>query len=183
VSKNPNSAQAHLVLAYQYLTAEHADAALQQLRIVSTLQPKDSLTPQLIQQLEHKENVAAAGSGATQPAGATNAATAAAQPQPAAPAGKEGKLEGTWTAQPSSDTKITLSFESAGRFTWRVDRQGKAQTFAGKLSHENGILTLVQDQNSITMVGNVQWSDETHFIFKIVGGGAGDPGLSFTKAT
>jgi hypothetical protein len=42
---------------------------------------------------------------------------------------------------------------------------------------------LVQDQNNNTMVGNVRWTDETHFSFKVMGGGPGDPGLSFSKAS
>jgi len=42
--QNPNSAPAHFVLAYEYLTIEHADTAVKQLKIVSTLQPKDTLS-------------------------------------------------------------------------------------------------------------------------------------------
>src|SRR5262249_39811324 len=115
------------------------------------------------------------GTGAGQTSSSAAATTAAASP------GKEGKKEGSWVAKPSSDTKITVSFESDGRFAWKVERQGKSQRFAGKSSYENGILTLVQDQTNNTLVGNAQWSDETHFVFKIVGGGTGDPGLSFAK--
>ena len=98
-----------------------------------------------------------------------------------APAGKAGKLEGTWTAQPSPDTTITVTFQDKGHFTWKVTRQGKDQQFNGTSSYENGILTLVQDQNNNAMVGNVTWKDETHFTFKVMGGGTTDPGLSFTK--
>jgi len=179
--QNPNSAPAHFVLAYEYLTIEHADTAVKQLKIVSTLQPKDTLSVQLIQQLEHPQQQAAAtgvGPGQT-PAPAPPPVQAA----DTAPAGKEGKMEGAWTAQPSNEMKITVSFQGEGRFTWNVDRQGKAQQFAGKSSYENGILTLVQDQNNNTMVGNVRWTDETHFNFKVMGGGPGDPGLSFTKSS
>jgi tetratricopeptide (TPR) repeat protein len=178
--QNPKSAPAHFVLAYQYLTIEHADAAVQQLKIVSTLQPKDTLSVQLIQQLEHKDQQASAtGVGP----GQTPAAAPPVQAADTAPAGKEGKMEGSWTAQPNNDMKITVGFLGEGRFTWNVDRQGKAQQFAGKSSYENGILTLVQDQNNNTMVGNVHWTDETHFNFKVMGGGPGDPGLSFTKSS
>ncbi len=91
-------------------------------------------------------------------------------------------MEGTWTASPKEDTTITLTFEGDGRFTWKVTRQGKTQEFKGKSSYENDLLTLVQDQNNSTMVGNVAWSDETHMKFKVLGAGPGDPGLSFTKS-
>ena len=42
-------------------------------------------------------------------------------------------------------------------------RQGKEQQFAGKSSYENGILTMVQNQNNNTMVGNVNWTDDISF--------------------
>jgi hypothetical protein len=32
------------------------------------------------------------------------------------------------------------------------------------------------------MVGNVSWTDESHFHFKVPGGGADEPGLTFSKA-
>jgi tetratricopeptide (TPR) repeat protein len=180
VQGNQNSAPAHFVLAYHYLTEEHADAAIRQLKIVSTLQPKDTLSAQLIAQLEHKEQPAAAGGSEN---GQTPAATAPAQTAATTSSGKEGKLDGTWTAKPTTDTTITLSVQSDGRFSWSVDRQGKNQQFAGKSSYENGILTLVQDQSNNTMVGNVEWTDETHFHFKVPGGGPDDPGLSFARTS
>ena len=102
-------------------------------------------------------------------------------PASTAPPGKEGKLEGTWTAQPATDVKITVTLSDDGRFTWKVEPAGKGQQFGGKSSYENGILTLVQDQNNNAMVGNVTWQDETHFTFKVVGGTADDPGLSFVQ--
>jgi len=178
-TQNPNSAAAHFVLAYQYLTTEHADAAVRHLKMVAALLPKDTLSAQLIQQLEHKDQQASATGGS--PAQTLTAAAPAVEAADTAPAGKEGKVEGTWSAQPSNDMKITVSFQGDGRFTWKVDRQGKSQQFEGKSSYENGILTLVQDQNNNTMVGNVHWTDETHFNFKVMGGGPGDPGLSFTR--
>ena len=64
-----------------------------------------------------------------------------------------------------------------------MTRQGKDQQFSGTSSYENGILTLVQEQNNNAMVGNVVWKDATHFTFKVLGGGPTDPGLSFTKAS
>ena len=77
--------------------------------------------------------------------------------------------------------KINLKIQRDSRFTWTVSRAGKDQSFTGKISYENGILTLVQDQNTNTMVGNVNWSDPSRFTFKVIGGGPGDPGLSFAK--
>jgi len=148
------------------------------LKIVATLQPKDQLTTQLLQQLEQSQKPASASDTAqTAPPLATTSLTA----NPA-PSSFEGKLEGSWTAQPSTGTTITVSFQDKGQFLWKVSRQGKDQQFAGNSSYENGLLTLIQDQNNNTMVGHVTWKDETHFIFKVIGAGADDPGLSFVKS-
>lgn len=164
------------MLAYHYLTQGHAEAAVRQFEIVNKLQPKDQLTAQLIQQLQHTEQ-GRAGTGTTT---APTTPAAVANNTPSAPA---GTLEGTWTAQPAADTTITVMFIDKGHFTWKVTHQGKDQQFNGTLSYENGILTLVQDQNSNAMVGNVNWQDATHFTFKVLGGGTTDPGLSFAKSS
>jgi tetratricopeptide (TPR) repeat protein len=181
-TQNPQSAPAHFVLAYHYLTEEYADAAVRRFKLVTALQPKDALSAQLIQQLEHPLQQAAA-TGLAQPEGSTAAAPAVQTVADTAPTGNAGKIEGTWTAQPSIDMNIGVTFREGGRFTWKVSRQGQDQQFQGKSSNENGILTLVQDQNNNTIMGKLHWTDETHFVFKVMGAGSGDPGLSFTKTS
>jgi tetratricopeptide (TPR) repeat protein len=178
-SQNPQSAPARFVLAYQYLTQGHAEAAVRQLQIVTSLQPKDQLAAQLVQQLQKTDQTAAATDLAQggQPGPAATTAAAA-----NTPAGVAGKLEGSWTAQPAPDTNITVTLEDKGHFVWKVSRQGKDQQFEGTSSFENGILTLVQNQNNNAMVGNLIWKDENHFTFKVVGAGPTDPGLSFKKS-
>ena len=111
--QSPKSAAAHFVLAYQYLTAEHADAAVRQLKIVTALQPKDTLSAQLIQQLEHPQQQAGSANRRCCPAGDRRAPLRRpGQAADTAPAGKEGKIEGTWTAQPNNDMKITIALQS-----------------------------------------------------------------------
>jgi hypothetical protein len=180
-NKNPKSAAADFVLAYQYLTQEHTDAAIRELKLVTKLQPNDTLSAQLLQQLEHAQKASAGGQVAQgQPAQPPPAPATASTATPAAPL---GKLDGTWVAQPGKDVRIDLAFQSDGNFTWNVGRAGKEQKFGGKSSYENGILTLVQDQNNNTMVGNVTWVDPTHFTFKVIAGPPNDPGLSFVKSS
>jgi len=190
-TQNPNAAPPRFVLAYQYLTEGFPDAASRQLKNVVVLQPKDQLSSQLMQQLEQKEQpapgsdlgTAASTAPATAPpASAAPASAPAAEPAPA-PSVKAGDLAGTWTAQPTADTIITLTFPDKARFAWKVARQGKEQQFEGTSTYDNGILTMVQQQNnSNVMVGNVTWKDDDHFTFKVMGGGPNDPGLSFTKS-
>ena len=94
--------------------------------------------------------------------------------------GREGRLEGTWTAQADKDTTISVTFPDASHFTWTVNHQGQSRQLQGKLTYGNGILTMAQDQGP-AIVGNTTWTDETHFRFKVPGAGPDDPGLTFTK--
>ncbi len=95
--------------------------------------------------------------------------------------GREGRFEGTFSAQPEQDTTITLTFPDHGRFHWKVTHKGQDRQIEGKMTSGNGLLTLAQEQGP-PMVGNVTWQDESHFSFKVPGGGPDDPGLSFAKS-
>ena len=129
----------------------------------------------MIQQLQHTDQLR--GRRPTQrPGGVGPGHDGPPSPPTLPPRQPAGKLEGTWTAQPSPDTTITVTFHDKGHFTWKVTRQGKDQQFSGTSSYENGILTLVQDQNNNAMVGNVIWKDENHFTFKVHGRRAHRPG-------
>jgi tetratricopeptide (TPR) repeat protein len=180
-SAQTQSAAARFVLGYHYLTEGHAEAAVRQFKYELTLQPKDQLSAQLVHQLQHTDQTAAAS--VLTPASATTStepATGAAASVP--PAGPRGKLEGSWAAQPSPDATISVNFLDKGHFTWKVSRKGKDQQFSGTSTYENGILTLVQEKDSNAMVGNVTWMDVARFNFKVVGAMPSDPGLTFSKA-
>ena len=176
--QNPQAAAPRFVLAYHYMTQGNIDAAVRQYQIVSKLQPKDQLAAQLVAQLQKTDQTA--GATETSP-GLLPTQTAATTPAAPANTGTPGTLPGTWSAQPSSDTAITLTVQDEKRFTWKVSHQGKEQQFGGTYTFENGILTLVQDDNKGVMVGNVSWQDPTHYNFKVMGAAPNDPGLSFTK--
>ena len=183
VGQSPQSAPAHLVLAYHYLTQGHADAAVAQLREASRLQPKDTVSAQLLRQLEPPAQGPAASAATPAPPPARAAAQPA--PPPAAAPGKEGTLEGTWTASPGPGIQITLTFPDSGHFAWKVSDQGKTHEFQGDRTYGSGILTLAQSGQTTgqpPMVGRLTWTDETHFTFKIMTGPPNDPGLSFIKS-
>jgi hypothetical protein len=129
----------------------------------------------LIQQIE-----ATRPSALSAPVQTQNLPAVASSPPATALPVKEGRLEGTWTAQPDQDTTITLAFVDQDRFTWQVTHQGQSRQLKGKRVYGSGLLTLAQDQGA-PMVGNITWRDETHFTFKVPGGGPDDPGLTFSK--
>jgi tetratricopeptide (TPR) repeat protein len=177
--QNPDRAPGHFVLAYHYLTQEHADAALHQFKQVSSREPSDVVSAQMIYRLLHPQ----------QQPGATvlaNTARSTANPREVqtleiADAAKQGKIEGSWTAQHGPDLTIEVAFEPGGRYSWKVSRQGKDEHFQGKSSNRDRILTLVEDQNNNKTEGYLRSIDETHFVFTVMGAGTGDPGLSFAK--
>ena len=167
------------MLAYHYLTQGHADAALHQFKLVTSLQPNDAVSAQMIYRLEHpQQQQGAAGLAST--AGST-AASREFRTAHMPDAAKQGKIEGSWTAQPGPDLNIEVAFQAGGSYSWKVSRPGKDQNFQGKSSNKNGILTLVEDQTNNKLVGYLHWTDDTHFVFTVKGAGSADPGLSFAK--
>ena len=194
VQQSPQSAAARFVLAYHYITQGHIDAGVKELREVVRFQPKDAVSAQLLSQIDRATQGPAPGQAAAAPPAAGHVpptlqqpGTPAlpSQPPPAAAPGREGKLEGTWTANPSPGAQITLSFPDSNHFDWKISDQGKTHEFQGDRTYGNGILTLAQTGQSAgqpPMVGRVTWTDETHFNFKVFTGPPDDPGLSFSKS-
>jgi tetratricopeptide (TPR) repeat protein len=178
---NPRSASAHFVLAYLYLTQGNTDVAVDQLKRVAALQPKDTVAARLLEQLDKTNTPAAAGVVGQPPPHAPAPGLAPTAQAVQSPLANEGRLEGTWTAQPDPETTITFNFLGQGRFTWKVTDKGVDRLIEGKLISGNGLLTLAQD-NGALIVGNIGWSDETHFAFKVPGAGPDDHGLNFTKS-
>jgi hypothetical protein len=172
---HPDAAAPRFVLAYLYLTAGQNDAAADQLKIVTRLQPEDRVSAQILQSITKAQ---AAGS-----APVANATTPAGTTRPPAESAPGGKLEGTWTAQPDKSTTITLGIAADGKFTWKVSSKGQSHQLAGRSSADDGILTLVQAEGGPPMVGQSKWRDSDHFTFQALGGGPGDPGLSFTRSS
>ena len=164
IDKNPKSANARFVLAYQYLCEGHDDNAVAQLKQVVKLQPGDTLSAQLVARL--------------QPAGGTPPT-----PSRSAPAGSpavEGKLSGKWTAK---DANIALAIQDDGRFTWATSGPGRPPTtIAGTSSFADGTLTLAdQKGQNGALTGNVVWQDADHFNFRLAGAPSTDPGLNFAR--
>ena len=182
-----DQAAPRFVLAYHYLAQGHEDAAMSELKSVVRNQPSDQLSAALLTQLEKKNGLAptvvvpAAGAA---PTGAQAAADAlkAGGDAPNAASTKQFPILGTWQAQPNPDTTITLEVKEGGSFTWGVAQKGKPRTISGSSTlGQTGVLTLAGQGEAGLMVGQVVWTDESHFNFKAVGGAADDQGLNFSK--
>ncbi|SIO45444.1 Tetratricopeptide repeat-containing protein [Singulisphaera sp. GP187] len=167
-SRELNSAPSRFVLAYQYLTAGHNDAAIAILRQVIQLKPDDKLSAQLLAQLAPSKS----NTDTTQPVSQPEAVDTA------LPAG--ATIEGSWKANPSADIAINLTIRPGGTFNWSVDQKGQKREFGGTSTFGDGILTLAQEQGP-AMVGRVSWTDPSHITFHVVGDGPETPGLTFSK--
>jgi tetratricopeptide (TPR) repeat protein len=172
VRANPQSAPAHFVVGYHYLTQGHNDAAAKQFEDAARLQPSDKLSAQLAAQLQPPASQPPSSDGAAPPT-----ATASADSAP------QGKLAGRWTATPAQDARVALSIMDNGDFTWAVTSTGKpAKTITGKSTYANGVLTLAgQDGQLGALAGQVAWQDDNHMTFRVLGAPQDDPGLKFER--
>jgi hypothetical protein len=160
VRANPRSAKAKFVLAYQYISQGHQEAAITPLKAVVSLQPNDGISAQLLEKL--------------QPPGSVAVLT-----QPVDP----GKLPGVWVAQAPQNATITLTISDDTNFTWAFAAPGKPPvTIGGNYTLADGVLTLSsKDTPGGPLAGQVASTDDRHLSFKAVGAPKGDPGLQFVR--
>ncbi len=193
---NPQAASARFLLASLYMTQGSNDAAAGILKQVVSLQPRDTLSSQLLAALtsaastpdqgtpsaptapaQQPETQTGAAPGAT-----TNAPTDGNPPDgPPLPAGPvPAKLAGVWSASPAKDVAIALTIDAGKGFTWKVTDRGQTRQFQGQATFDNDVLALVPPDMP-PMVGSVKWDDDSHFRFKAIGAPPDDPGLVFGK--
>ena len=174
IRANPQSAPAHFVAGYHYLTQGHNDAAAKQFEQAAGLQPSDKLSAQLAAQLQPPASQQPSSDGAAPPT-----ATASAESAP------QGKLAGRWAATPAKDARVGLAINDDGNFTWTVTSSGQpAKTITGKSTFANGVLTLAgQDGQVGALAGQVAWQDDNHMTFRVLGAPQDDPGLKFETLT
>ena len=88
------------------------------------------------------------------------------------------------TAGPDDQTTITLELKPDDTFTWTVAREGqaadKATVIEGTAADGKGVLTL-NSKESGALVGQVTWTDENEFTFRLLGSPEEDPGLTFQR--
>ena len=160
VKANPQSASGHFVLGYHYVTQGHNEAAAKQFGQAAGLKPEDTLSAQLAAQLQPPASLPPSSAGAA-PAPATASAESVSQ----------GKLAGSWAATPAKDSRVALTLQDDGNFTWAVTTPGKpAMTITGKSTFANGVLTLADQNNQNgALVGQVAWQDDNHMTFRVLG--------------
>ncbi len=161
IKANPQSAAAHFVVGYHYLTQGHNVDAANQFEKAAGLQPSDKLSAQLAAQLQPPASQPSTIDTATAP----STATASAVPAP------PGNLAGRWAATPAKDARVALAIKDDGNFTWAVTTPGQPdKTIAGKSTYANGVLTLAGSDGQLgALAGQVAWQDDNHMTFRLRG--------------
>ena len=157
---NPQAASARFVLAALYMTQGSNDAAAGILKQVVALQPRDTLSAQLLAALtatpagRSGPAVAAAAAPPTEAAAPARRTSPRRRPAaercpdapadgPALPTGPvPAKLVGAWTASPAKDVTISLAFDQGKGFTWKVTDRGQSRQFQGQATFDNDVLAL-----------------------------------------
>jgi tetratricopeptide (TPR) repeat protein len=177
--QNPNDPAARFALAYLYTCQGSTDAAEREFGEAAKLMPNDPLVKRLAKinstPAETAPPTEPPSAGATTPdASAAAAAAAAANWKP------EHPIVGTFKASPNADTQIVLTRNADDTFTWNVTMKGKTTALKGHSTYQSDVLALEQE-NGPPLAGKVTWDGADKFNFRLVGNGADDPGLNFSK--
>lgn len=65
-------------------------------------------------------------------------------------------------------------------YSWKFTKSGKVQSYTGECTIADGLLILTQNGSPV-MIGQVTFSDASHFNFKLTGENPADPGLAFSR--
>jgi tetratricopeptide (TPR) repeat protein len=168
--RDPNAAAPRFVLAYHYLAAGHNDAAVAQLKALTTLEPGDRVARRLLASLT-----------GTLPA-PPEPTTTRAVPDRDGAAGRPPSVDlvGHWRGERDGST-FDLSLDGRGRFVWQAARDGKATaTVSGAYALSGDTLTLKAEDRSPLRASVTELSPDS-FRLKTVGDIPGDPGLGFRR--
>ncbi len=162
---HPDEADAAFLLAYEYMTMGSTDGAIAELKQVVKINPKDTLSQQLLTSL-------------TTPADATPPTP----DEPAAPSTPvtAAQLAGDWKYQRADGDSIELDIADGSKYTWSYTHQGKTESHSGTYSVADNLLVL-NTNDAPAMVGQVSGVSGNSFQFKLAGGSPADPGLTFSK--
>lgn len=165
---NPNSPDAHFLLAYHYQTCNHSGNAARQFKLAQALLPDDKLLKQLVAMT-------------AQPDESRKSET---PPLPTVPPEKlltPEQFAGTWKAS-SQGAEFQLEFAKDGSFIWTYSRGKQKQSVKGAFAVDQNNLALETNDGGGTMLAEVDFTDPSQFKFKMIGDGEKEPGLNFKKS-
>ncbi|NUQ66593.1 MAG: tetratricopeptide repeat protein [Pirellulales bacterium] len=163
----PDAADARFVLAYQYMTMGHSDAAAAELAKVLASVPGDTVSKQLYDMLTYKSS----GTPAPKPP---------AQPAPAGPKLAAEDLQGVWKASGPGGSSYELALTKEGGFQWTYTKGKKSQTLKGAFAVDGATIAMEPESGGV-LIADLTPRDKNAFDFKMVGAKESDPVLSFKR--
>jgi hypothetical protein len=211
ISEHPDQAALRFLLGYEYLMLGHYKAADRQFGKVVTLEPRDTLSKNILNGLNNSPAMkdttpsTAGPSGSTNPSGSgnpsgptlTNVApqttspsggTSNLPPVPPAPpttpsniGGAAPALTGSWKASPAQGVNIEATLQPDKHFTWKFTENGQSAQFTGTYEQQGNQLILTRDQDGQKMDGVVTMNQNGGFGFRLKNTDPNDVGLQFSK--
>jgi tetratricopeptide (TPR) repeat protein len=182
---NPRDAAAQFVLAYQYLVIGQAEDAVQALRAVVAVQPKDATARYMLESLAPADEATVADTtpAPPTPSGVQQASASKLVPPQVATAdtaGAQAALVGRWRATADGAT-IELSIDDRSQFEWSATpKGGKASRLSGNVLATRDTLVL-ESATQGTMVGKLTSIGRDAFRFALAGGPTDAKGLEFQR--
>ena len=150
VDQKPDSGDARFVLAYHYLSTGAKDAAIEQLREVVRLVPKDQVAAQMLEMFT------------------PSASTKKTDPKGSATTLKAENMVGTWKASGADGARFELTLKAGGEFEWKFVRGAKTQVSKGVYAFQGDMLAM-EPESGGTMLAQITPQGKTGFEFKPIG--------------
>jgi len=160
---NANDAASQFVLAYHYLVVGEQDSAINALKAVVKIQPKDSTAKRMLDALAPPVATSVPSAGIASDA-----------PQP------NTDLVGSWRAT-AGTTTIDLAITEDSKYVWKAITSGQPPVeIVGDLTAEGDAIVLANDKQG-SMAGAVRSLGADKWQFTLNGSPSTDPGLSFAR--
>jgi hypothetical protein len=174
VDEHVNDPASHFELGYQYLMLGYLSAARLQFARVVALEPRDSLSGNLLAGLGGAQHVN------SQTVFSNDTAGTALSGQPAGPGTEVMPLAGTWKAMPAPRATIEATLEPDGRFIWKATQGGQVEPFTGTYLRQGDSLVFNRNDGE-KMDGVVTMKGSNAFQFRLKNTDPNDPGLEFSR--
>jgi tetratricopeptide (TPR) repeat protein len=206
VRNQPQNGAARFLLAYQYLSSGNVDSAENQLAQVVKLVPNDRVAADMLKMASASRD----GRPAETVVAAKPVSPLSGESKPTATPIDPATLVGTWKALRDDGSKFELTLGSNSTFDWkftqsqpqtppdavtaqrasdqnfrnpdqkRLVANRSPQEFGGTYTFEKNVLAL-QRKNGGSLIAEVTPGSAGNFNFKLLGGPADDPGLTFNR--
>ncbi|HQR07707.1 MAG TPA: tetratricopeptide repeat protein [Gemmatales bacterium] len=164
VEADPTSSAGYFLLYYLYQAGGYNQAALNMIKKVTELNPKDQLAQQFLSMLT--------------PVDAT-AENVTPKRDDSGPKYTKDQLAGTWKTKANKGT-IDMALDKDGTFQWTYVEGGKSQKMQGIYDIDGTTLALQPDSGG-SMLASLDLTTDGILKFKMIGGNDSDPGLEFRK--